>query len=635
MTLITGKKFDPAPLESAIATSPHLDDVLIFGNGRPYPGALLLRSEESSSVTDQELLEAIQPVVEKLNRESQDHARIPMHMLITISHQTQPLEKSSKGTIIRKAADARFENFINRAYDGYESTGSTEVADGDLTKHFTRLVQDMTSQSGELSEDIDLFSYGVDSIACMQLRNHIRQLVPNGQEPLPMSIIEDCGSIRRLTEYVLRKRHGEADVNEDDENELMLDLVRQYGSFDTASTSAAQNRSNKPGGEVIVLTGATGALGAHILDLLLKSEKVDTVYCLVRGLDEHAAASRVSKALQQRGLTANLANPKVKITQAQLSDAHLGLPDDLYSHLAKSATSIIHVAWAVNFRLKLRSFVHDNIAGLHNLLNLALHSPRAHPPRFTYCSSTASIINSAPDSSGQLPESIQPDPASASPLGYSRSKWVAEHICLAAHRRTTLRGRVAVVRVGQLTGDSATGIWNAKEAWPMMLSTARLIRCLPDLGTEPLDWLPVDVAARAFVEVADEQDDDDDDNNNEGGGGDMHVYHVLNPQQEPTWRQMVRWCQKKEDFEIVSPGQWVERLEGCEGSEHSAMKLLGLWKEAYGEGREGGNGDEGEMQRKQFSMKETKANIKALKDVQPLDEKYVEKMWDWIMANVH
>ncbi|KAH7401932.1 hypothetical protein DE146DRAFT_692008 [Phaeosphaeria sp. MPI-PUGE-AT-0046c] len=624
LTLITGKKFDPAPLEAAIATSSHLDDVLIFGNGRPFPGALLLRSEESSQISDHELLNAIKPVVEKLNRDSQDHARIPMHMLVPIPHQAQPLEKSSKGTIIRRAADARFEEVINSAYDAQETNGSAEVADEDLTKHFERLIQDMTSQSIELAEDMDLFSYGVDSIACMQLRTHIRQLVPNRQNNLPMSIIEDCGTIRRLTEYVLRKRHGEADVKDDDEDELMLDLVKQYGSFDAETPSAMQNGdSEKSRGEVIVLTGATGALGAHILDLLLKSEKVNTVYCLVRGADEQAATERVSKALQQRGLTANLDTCKVTIVQAQLSNAHLGLSDDLYNHLAKEATSIIHVAWAVNFRLKLRSFVKDNIAGLRNLLDLALYTARAHPPRFTYCSSTASIMNSSPDSSGRLPETIQPDPSAASPLGYSRSKWVAEHVCLEAHKRTKLHGRVAVVRVGQLTGDSSTGIWNTKEAWPMMLSTAQLIKCLPDLGDEPLDWLPVDVAARAFLQIA-EQD--------VGSGDEMAVYHVLNPHQEPTWRQMLQWMKKKEEFEIVEPREWVERLEKCEGGEHSAFKLLGLWKESYA--LESGDGDDGAKQVKQFSMQQTKARITVLRDVQPLNEEYVEKMWDWIQANV-
>ncbi|KAF1920051.1 hypothetical protein BDU57DRAFT_485934 [Ampelomyces quisqualis] len=630
LTLITGKKFDPAPLEAAMATSSHLDDVVIFGNGRPFPGALLLRSEESSQLSDDQLLQAIKPIVEKLNRESQDHARIPMHMLISLPHQTKPLEKSSKGTIIRKAADARFEDIIKSAYDSQDVGEVTDVADEDVSQHLTRLIRSMTSQKDEPSADTDLFSYGVDSIACMQLRIRLRRLIPDFQQDLPMSVIEDCGTIERLTEYILRKRHGDSDANEEDEEETMRDLLKRYGTFDQNTVSSQTNgHTENPGREVVVLTGATGALGAHILNILQKSPDIDAIYCLVRGADERAARERVSKALQQRGLASISSevfeNPEVRVVQAQLSDDRLGLSDEMYEYLATKATSIIHVAWTVNFRLKLRSFVKDNIAGVRNLLDLALQTGRSNPVRFTYCSSTASIVNSSSDSFGRLPEHVQPDPSSASPLGYSRSKWVAEHICLEAHRQTNLHGRIAVVRVGQLTGDSTSGVWNTKEAWPMMLSTARLIKCLPDLGDEPVDWLPVDVAAKAFVQIT-QQDC-------EGVEDGMPVYHVLNPHQHPTWHQMLEWIQKGEDFEMVQPREWVSRLEKCEGREHSAMKLLGLWQASYGDGDGNGNGEA--KQRPRFSMEETKRKVPVLRDVQPLDEEYVAKMWAWIQANVY
>ena len=46
ITLITGKKFDPSPLEDALGSSSALiEDVLIFGNGRQVPRALILLTE--------------------------------------------------------------------------------------------------------------------------------------------------------------------------------------------------------------------------------------------------------------------------------------------------------------------------------------------------------------------------------------------------------------------------------------------------------------------------------------------------------------------------------------------------------------------------------------------------------------
>ncbi|KAJ4370719.1 hypothetical protein N0V83_005240 [Neocucurbitaria cava] len=629
LTLITGKKFDPAPLEDAIAISSHLDDVLIFGNNRPYPGALLLRSEQSNNVSDLELLNAIWPVVEKLNGESQDHARIRLEMLVPLVHQSQPLEKSSKGTMIRRAAESRFEDDIERAYGAQEHDQVVDVNDEDLPQHLTGLIQTITSQSAELSEDTDLFSYGVDSIACMQLRSSLRGLVPNSTDQLPMSIVEDCGTIRRLTDYVIRKRHGESNTDGEDEEQLMLDLVKEFGSWEQSASEDTLNRSRdkNAAGELVVLTGATGGLGAYILDLLQKIANVDTIYCLVRGADEDVAKERVNKALKQRDLESLVEGPsaKVKVIPAQLSDERLGLSDELYTHLAKKATSIIHVAWTVNFRLKLRSFINDNITGVRNLINLALNEHRSTPLRFTYCSSTAAIMHGPLDESGCLPERLLSDPSAASPLGYSRSKWVAEQICAEASKRTSLRGRIAVVRHGQLAGDSVSGVWNTKEAWPMMLSTARLIKCLPDLGDEPVDWLPVDTAAQAFLEATGVNTGSE-----SAKAEDISIYHVLNPHQRPTWHEMLQWLhKKKEEFEIVSPQEWVKKLEEYDSADHSAMKLLGLWKDSYG------NGPGEAKQRPQFSMVETRKHIPALRDVKPLDEAYLGSIWKWVQENVH
>lgn len=153
----------------------------------------------------------------------------------------------------------------------------------------------------------------------------------------------------------------------------------------------------------------------------------------------------------------------------------------------------------------------------------------------------------------------------------------------------------------------------------MMLSTASIIKCLPDLGGEPLDWLPVDIAAQAFLETTQEE------NCNQES---VPVYHVLNPHQQPTWHEMLLWLKKHEDFDIVSPQDWLHRLEDSV-TEHSAKKLLGLWKEAYGNGVQ-----EPLSQRPQFAMVESKKRVPVLRDVKPLDEAYVQRVWRWVQANV-
>lgn len=314
--------------------------------------------------------------------------------------------------------------------------------------------------------------------------------------------------------------------------------------------------------------------------------------------------------------------------------------------------------------------------GVTNLINLALRSKRPLAPRFGFCSSVASALSwSGKD---PIPERMLHDPRVATGLGYSKSKWVAEQICdranISADSRR-LNGRVMVFRVGQLSGDSVRGVWNASEAWPMMLSTAKVIGALPDLGEqEKLDWLPVDVAAQAIVQGVGAsrsrlaklwrlEGDSSSSTDEQGGGGEQSdckegpsvsgvetamggkekmaseapqrrtpTMHVVNDGDNPNWREMLGWLAGEVDFEVVSPAKWVSLLEalseGGSQPEHPALRLLGMWKASY----EGPPRSEEEVEeaRKTFSVGKTKAAIEVLRHVEPLDQAYVARLWRWI-----
>ncbi|KAL2351350.1 hypothetical protein BJ546DRAFT_297995 [Cryomyces antarcticus] len=678
LTLITGKKFDPAPLESAIAASPLLDDVLIFGNGEPFPGALLFRSAESANLSDEALIEKLGASIEELNNGSQDHARIPLRMLHPMPHCETPLEKSSKGTILRGPAEEKYAEEIRKVYEGIgKDVVRDDVSDEGVLQAVERIIGTVVAKKGAklLGADTDLFSYGVDSVAGMQIRYFLRQLLPKDSNQMPLNVVEDCGNVRRLANFILKQRHGEvyvSDATDEEEHQLMRDTVKEYSAFEEVQNRISTNESVNGHGsgikrDVVVLTGATGALGAHILNFYRASDKISRIYCLVRGADPHAAHERVSKALEQRELSPLSAkhseNDRVVVLQAQLSDPHLGLSDEIYERIAEEVTTIMHVAWSVNLRMRLKSFIKDNIAGVRNLINLALQSPKAEPPKFAFCSSVASALNYK--ATPTIPETILDDPAVATPLGYSRSKWVAEHICANAARATRMRHRVAVFRVGQLSGDSKNGIWNAKEAWPMMLSSVKLTGSLPRLQDEPLNWLPVDIAAEALIQGVESPD-----HPNIEQAAEIKVFHVLNEHQTPQWLDLLRWLkdyetkqgynssiipwkpltanetdamtQKTSTFEqvtqlrTVSPEEWVKQLEDIaenpKYAEHPAMKLLGHWKKAYGENNEGEEGREAPAVC--FALTQTKKDIPALRTVRPVDEEYFGKVWTWIRESM-
>jgi thioester reductase-like protein len=630
LTLITGKKFDPAPLEATIATSDLVEDALIFGTGKPYPGALLFRSAKAQKMSDEEFIRELWPAIDKLNNESQDHARVSQGMLVAMSVLTQPLEKSSKGTILRGAAEKRFSKEIEGAYGEIDGSEESDVKDDDLTETIRSIVTKVAPRKTDLTNDTDLFSYGIDSVAGMQIRGRLRQLLPADMRDLPITVVEDYQTVSGLADYVLKRRHGQ-DVgpggSPDDELALMRQLVEEYSNFQSAeaktttSTSNGDTDSKDDERDVVVLTGATGALGAHVLDQYRSLASVRKVYCLVRGADTHAAVERVAKALEYRKLRTLDDDPddKVVVLPANLADDRLGLDNETYSAVAREVTIIMHVAWSVNFRMKLRSFVKDSIGGLSHLVSLALAAPASRPaPRIAFCSSVASVM-SYPAST--IPEVLVDDPAAASELGYSRSKWVAEHVCARANGHPRLAGRVGVFRVGQLAGASDTGVWNAKEAWPLMLSSVQETGALPDLAGEVLDWLPVDTAATAMIQGAERTIGSESES--------LEIYHVVNYHSKPEWSDLLRWVKERQDFETLSPAAWVAKLELLreKGSQHPALQLLEFWKQAYQSTEDALAG------RKTFSTKRS-IELPALRTVNAVDEEYFERLWKWIREAV-
>ena len=379
--------------------------------------------------------------------------------------------------------------------------------------------------------------------------------------------------------------------------------------------------------DVEILTGATGILGAHILDQLRANPSVSKIYCLTRAADATAAQARVDKALAFRKKEALHPGGKVVCLIAKLGDRRLGLSEQTYSTLTNDATVVIHAAWAVNFSMRLRSFVKDHISGLRNLFDLIMQSPHPVPPRFVFCSSIASVLG--PATKFPIEETFSQDPMSASPLGYSRSKWVAEAICEEANLQTRLRGRVCVARIGQLCGDIENGIWNITEAWPLMLSTVHATHSLPALEHEKLEWLPVDIAAQAVLQVAF--------SNNDGLDDSKHVYHLVNDNQAPTWMEMLGWMEKlcSDPFEAMPPERWVEQLEKLDGryADHPAKKLLALWKENYVNEVKT---DQNTIERVDmvYVKDATKKAAPIMENVTPITEGQFRRLWRWIEEEI-
>ncbi|KAJ9651093.1 hypothetical protein H2198_009627 [Neophaeococcomyces mojaviensis] len=651
LTLITGKKFDPALLEGAIVAASRLvSDVLVFGNGRPYPGALIFRSKDTQSMTDQDVLHEIAPIVEKLNHESQGHAKILRNMLILMPHDETSLEKSSKGSVLRNKAEERYSGEISKAYDSIVKETSHDLSDDQIQAAIFDLVNSIvgSEEAKYLRPDADLFSNGVDSVACVQIRHGLSRMLPRNAKALPLNVVEDSMTVSKLADLIIRIRHGDDTKPPVDSRDDIPKLVKQFAQvyagqeMNGSTIGAASSVTETTAKLTVLITGPTGSLGTHVLSELLQRPEVTKIYLLIRGTTPQAARERVLKALSSRLVPVPQDfDSKVTVLQCKLSEPKLGLSDQEYCKLQNSVDLILHLAWSVNFLLTLGSFT-PHFAGIQNLLNLSLSSTNPVVPRIVFCSSVASVSAfRAVDSSSNcaVPENVINSTTVSGSTGYAHSKLTAELIL--AHSATLnarLHGRITVVRVGQLSADSKHGVWNKSEAYPQILASSKFTDgAIPDLGDEErLTWLPVDVAAKSFVEASLESEsvmanvptehvkhkfgqrpdakakmvvmtDEKDLDINKAA---VRVVHLTNPDTRFGFTDFVRRLQQllqsqgqhlqhetgtdketsdrptPQNIRIVSVKDWLESLEALQTREQhseaqSLLRLLPFWKQAY------------------------------------------------------
>ena len=222
-----------------------------------------------------------------------------------------------------------------------------------------------------------------------------------------------------------------------------------------------------------ILTGATGSIGAHTVAQLTADSKIEKIYCLVRGAEP---LQRVLNSLEERRLEIPEAGKaKIVALASDLSHRGFGLDPSVLAQMKSEVSLVIHIAWPVNFNIHLQSF-EPHIAGLHNLLQFCLSVHQPEPARMLFCSSISTAMNTP--HSASIAEAPIADFTYASQMGYSRSKLVSEQIICNSARAGA---RSYVLRIGQVVGDTAKGVWNDKEFIPSMVRSALTLKALPIL----------------------------------------------------------------------------------------------------------------------------------------------------------
>lgn len=252
----------------------------------------------------------------------------------------------------------------------------------------------------------------------------------------------------------------------------------------------------------VLLTGATGYLGAHLLkDLLLLTDA--EVTCLIRASDLGHAKSRLLQRMRQYfpELPHTLLDQRVHALAGDISEPDLGLDKASLHELGSGLDAVFNPAANVRHFGSYEDFERNNIGGVVNLIDFC----RQYDLRLNQISTVSVSGNYALQKQAGLvfSENDLAIGQDVSDNPYVKSKLEAEKRLAQAVEQGV---PCTVFRVGNLTGRYQDGVFQANigdNRFYNMLRTILITGTVPEsLMGQVTDLTPVDACSRAAVMLA-------------------------------------------------------------------------------------------------------------------------------------
>ena len=324
----------------------------------------------------------------------------------------------------------------------------------------------------------NLFENGLDSLTVLNLALFL------GCDP---AVIYECKTVHKLSECI------RIDMMEH------VDIADQQ--IKTPGINEAIEVDEKPMKKdaTVMITGATGYLGPHIVKELLKAGH--KVICLIRSKERYLAAFKYYGVEPRDAIECVIGD----VTKKQF-----GLSQIAYEDLSKRVGMVFHVAASVNHVGNVEKSYKINVIGTEEVIQFceAAGAQLYHMSSYAVCGfGTDKVLDEKVLDIGQQ---ITLNP-------YIQTKYQAEERVLAAREKGV---DSTIFRIGNLTRRACDGLFQMNADTNGM---AAQIRALKKLGVRPksmnrmrYDNTPVDKAAEAIVTLAEKR-------------GTGHIWHIMSP----------------------------------------------------------------------------------------------------------
>lgn len=337
----------------------------------------------------------------------------------------------------------------------------------------------------QVNVDDNFFVLGGDSLAIIEVLTGIwfREWDLSAQD------FYDYPTIRQLSDKVRGKISGPKESEQPAE-----DFPSIYLEYDkTPPASISVQRGN------VLLTGATGFLGIHLLWELLKSTPC-TIYCMVRGVESETRLTRLFEFYFLESLS-TIDYSRIRMVNGDVSLEKFGLSVKDYEVLGRNVSTVIHAAGLVKHYGLYAEFEKVNVRGTQEVIAFCL-TFRRHMNHVSTISVAGNQLVQAPGN-GRFSETELYIGQNYLDNLYVRSKFEAEVYVLKAINSGLLHA--TIFRVGILTGRYTDGHFQGnihKNAFYQKLKSLIELKAIPrDQLHQELEFTPVDVCAKGIISI--------------------------------------------------------------------------------------------------------------------------------------
>lgn len=350
----------------------------------------------------------------------------------------------------------------------------------------------------EISIDDNFFEIGGDSLCALKLQLELMKININ----IEYGDIFKNNTIESLSEFVENMKDKKPEGPTYHSINFLKANTALWRNTDKFKLNLKQQEIKN-----VLLVGATGYLGIHVLAELLKIDNIK-IYCLIRNDPSTSAENKLKNKFKYYfgSDLSNLFGSRIIVVPGEITEEYFGLSDNMYKTIASSVYTVVNCAALVKHFGKYEDFEKINVTGVKNIVTFCEKYGKTLFHTSTISVAGAGLMNL---SSGFNPkkkiyygENRLYVKQSLNNV-YIRSKFEAEKFVLEELANKKLRG--IILRIGNVTNRFVDGKFqeNASEnAFHNRLKAFTYLKMLPKSVYDGyVEFSPVDSIAQAIIQT--------------------------------------------------------------------------------------------------------------------------------------